>query len=173
MCCCAVAAQPGPKTHLRVIRSRCQVEPQHTKGKTGFVVLSCFFSNASDAVLQSALFTFAQGQCYCASVCAVPLVLLRRPGEGRSSRPHGGPDLQSGLCPSMTSDGRSTRANVQSSCVEKASWLLSLTECPLTNVLFLSLTPPHPPAPISLFYQKCRNTHPLLSCKIGSPPSMT
>ena len=39
----------------------------------------------------------------------------------------------------------------------------SLIECPLRNVF---PTLPH-------FYQKHRNTHPLLSCKIGSPPSMT
>lgn len=45
----------------------------------------------------------------------------------------------------------------------KRPHVCSLIEGPLRNVLSYS----------SHFYQKYRNTHPFLSCKIGSPPTMT
>lgn len=91
------------------------------------------------------------------SVCGPASALLQHPEQRRMAL--SGASLHSAYH-SITGHAAWLKPMCKTS-VEKASWF-SLIECPLRNVF-----------PTPHFYQKHRTTRPRLSCKIGSPPSMT
>lgn len=83
MCVLLHRSRPsGPKTHLCIIRTRCKVKPQQTRGKTRFVM--CFFSHMQAMLFCNLcvfFFSCLHSVSVTVSVCAVLLVLLQHPEE--------------------------------------------------------------------------------------------
>lgn len=106
MCVLLHRSRPsGPKTHLCIIRTRCKVKPQQTRGKTRFVMRFFFHMQAmlfcNLCVCVFFFFMFAQRQCYSECVCgpaSASSTPRRKPNAALS-----GPSLRT-ICHSITSN---------------------------------------------------------------------